>query len=98
MMMMMTAVRPELFRPLEDALMDSFFPATFGWCPDDEDTRTRCGISARHGGLAIPDPCLLAQQELAASRYASTNLVQAILAQDWKYMEDAKENQKRRDA
>ena len=59
--------------------MNSFFPTVFGWTPEDLDTRARCGLPTRHGGLAIPHPVELARQERDSSARLTDGLQKALL-------------------
>lgn len=69
----------ELFQPLEDVLSATFFPSVFGWSPCNEAMRTRCALPTRHGGLAIPNPVLLAGEELEAAVSLTKPLQDALL-------------------
>ena len=68
----------ELYQPLEDALLKDFFPSVFGWCPDPA-LRARCALPTRHGGLGIPNPVKLADEEWAASHALTGGLQKALL-------------------
>jgi hypothetical protein len=68
----------ELYQPLEDALVTTFFPSVFGWPPDPV-LRARCALPTRHGGLGIPNPVLLADQEWEASHALTGSLQKAML-------------------
>jgi hypothetical protein len=93
-----TETSPSLFQPLEDALMDEFFPKTFGWTPKGlSDLRIRCSLAVRNGGLAIPNPCLLANQEHKNCVESNSVLVHAIRSQDWNFVEDRKTLEDRRE-
>ena len=73
-----TRCSDELYQPLEDALLTSFFPAVFGWDPDPF-LRSRCALPTRHGGLGIPNPVKLADQEWEASHALTGSLQKALL-------------------
>ena len=81
-------VDPEMYRPLEEMLVNEFFPAAFGWKPETANTRERVALPVRHGGLALPDVCKLAETERSASQWAVWDLTEAILRQDWTYRVD----------
>jgi len=83
-----SAVEPELFDPLEDALTSVFFPAAFGWSPDSPDLRLRCALPARYAGLAVPIPREMAMQEREGSLAGVQELVTAIKAQDRSFRQD----------
>jgi hypothetical protein len=86
-----TDVPSALYQPLEDALLDVFFPKTFGWTPRGKrDLRARCALAVRNAGLAIPNPCRLAEEERRNCRMANGELVAAIRRQDWGFREDKK--------
>ena len=79
-------VGSDVYQPLEEALVESFFPACFGWSSLSEGTRMRAALPLRHGGLAIPDPCELARTERRNASWATWGLTQAILDQSWTTM------------
>jgi hypothetical protein len=81
-------VEPELFDPLEDALVSTFFPGVFGWPLDSRDLRLRCALPARYAGLAIPIPREMAEQERKGSLAGVQELVGAIKAQDRSFQQD----------
>ena len=81
-------VDPEMYRPLEGALVRDFIPAAFGWEVTDEVLRARVALPVRHGGLALPDPCKLAVTERNNSTMAVKDLTDAILRQDSEYIVD----------
>jgi hypothetical protein len=93
-----TDVLASLYQPLEDALVESFFPAAFGWTPRDKDLRRRSALPGRHGGLAIPVPSELAAQDRATVKASGGGLSDAILAQDWDFSQDLKAMQHKRDS
>ena len=89
-------VGSDVYQPLEEALVESFFPACFGWPSLSEGTRMRAALPLRHGGLATPDPCELARTERRNASWATWGLTQAILDQSWDHYVDKKELSKAR--
>lgn len=81
-------VDPEMYRPLETRLAQEFFPAAFGWGPTSDATRARASLPVRHGGLALPNPCLLAESERSNSTAAVRRLLDAVIQQDWTFQVD----------
>ena len=82
-------VDPALFEPLEDTLVATFFPAAFGWVPDQL-ARARSTLPVRHGGLGIPRPSELAVSERGSSATLTAPIESAIWSQDWSFRGDRK--------
>ena len=84
-----TRCDPRVFDPLENALMEAFFPTVLGWVPDTNELRARCALPCRHGGLGIPVAGALARHEAKASTALTKQLHDAIISQDGDYRPDA---------
>ena len=91
-------VDASFFLPLEQALVESFFPSVFGWKPSDAALRHRCALPTRKGGLGIPEICQLADEEAGASEELTSKLSAAILDQDSEFVEDLRATRTRRQA
>ena len=87
---------PDLYQPLEEALVGSFFPAVFGWAPSERALRGRCALPTRHGGLGIPAIPQLAKEEAVASKSLTETLTAAVLRQDDEFIEDIRASRTRR--
>ena len=86
-----TDVDPSVYDPLENTLMEKFFPAAFGWTPKgDQELREVCALPTRLNGLAIPIPRDLAKKERAASKESVGQLVDAIHRQDRSFRQDSR--------
>ena len=68
-----------LMGPTEETLRDKFFPAIFRGEEINANFRKILGRSVSHGGLGIPDPCLLADSTYNTSKAASGELVYSLL-------------------
>jgi hypothetical protein len=86
-----TKCSPEVFAPLESALVTDLFPTVFGWKPDDPLLRARCALPTRHGGLGIPNPIEMATEQYDASSKMSTPLVSAMQNPDVRYRTSVRE-------
>jgi hypothetical protein len=86
-----TRCSPDVFAPLETALVSGFFPAVFGWRPDDPWLRNRCALPTRHGGLGIPNPVRMASEQYDASSRMTSLLVSAMQNPDLHYRTSVKE-------
>ena len=86
-----TQTDPECYLPLEDALLEHFFPDVLGLKPGrDSPLRRRCALPVRHSGLGIPRPQELAGEEREAAQELIAPLVEAILGQDAGYELDGR--------
>ena len=75
--------------------MERFFPQAFGWAPKTEEERRFCGLRDPFG-LGIPVPQELAAELMASSEDDGEDLIQAILGQDFNYVQDLKAIHRRR--
>jgi len=92
-----TRVPVEVFQPLDEVLLDKFFPEVFGWRPSACDLRRRCQLPTRHGGLGIPVVVELARREWEAGTSLTAVLSEAIQDQNRDYREDPRGVRRRRD-
>ena len=75
-----TKCSSSLYLPLEDVLKTAFFPGVFGWAPDTSRLRDQCALPTRHGGLGIPIPTRMAEEQWAASQKMTAALQRAMLS------------------
>ena len=68
-----------LMVPIEEALIEKFFPALFWGEEIDADFRKILGHIVKHSGLGIPDPLFSTEISYNTSKAASGELVGSLL-------------------
>lgn len=86
----------QLFGPVEEMIRTQFLPAITGRSPPGDAERDLLGLPARHGGLGLSNPTLLASEAYEGSRRATEPLSMLIEAQCADLGDTCKEVIKRR--